>query len=58
MLIRRLGQHGDYFQGGARITAAAGIFRLKRAFGFELVDGTMTMLEQHWASIGLTGGAT
>jgi len=56
LLIRRLGQHGDYFQGGAKIAAAAGIFRLKRAFGFELVDGTIAMLEEHWASIGLIGG--
>ena len=57
-LVRRLDQQGMYFQGGTTIAAAAGIFRLKRPFGFDQVAGTIAMLEEHWASIGLTDGAS
>jgi hypothetical protein len=58
MLVRRLGQQDVYFQGGTTIAAAAGIFRFKRAWGFDRVDDTVAMLEAHWASIGLTDTAS
>jgi hypothetical protein len=57
LLVRRLGQREAYFQGGAAIVAAAGIFRLSRPLGFDRVAATITALEDHWAAIGLRNGA-
>ncbi len=52
-LVRRMGQREVYFRGGSAIASYAGIFRLKRHFGFERVDHTIAMLESHWRQIGL-----
>ncbi|MGN6817494.1 MAG: HPr kinase/phosphorylase [Sphingomonas sp.] len=56
LLVRRLDQRETYFQGGAAIVAAAGIFRLKRPLGFDRVAATIAKLQEHWASIGLGEG--
>lgn len=57
VLVRRMGQREVYFRGGSAIASNAGIFRLKRHFGFERVDHTVSMLESHWRQIGLLDDA-
>ena len=57
VLIRKLGQEQIYFRGGAAIAASAGIFCLKRRFGFAAMPATIKMLEDHWAQLGLTDSA-
>lgn len=54
ILIRRMGQQQKYFQVGAAIARAAGIFTLARPLRFTAMDDTVAMLEAHWADTGLT----
>ncbi len=57
MLVRRMGQRQAYFQVGAAIAHAAGIFTLTRPLRFSTMDETIARLEAHWAEIGLTPAA-
>ncbi|WP_404366772.1 HPr kinase/phosphorylase [Sphingomonas sp. MMS24-J45] len=54
VLVRRMGQRQAYFQIGAAIAHAAGIFTLSRPMRFSAMDDTVSWLEAHWAEIGLT----
>lgn len=54
VLVRRMGQRQTYFQVGAAIANAAGIFTLARPLRFSAIDETIATLEAHWAEIGLT----
>lgn len=54
VLVRRMGQRQAYFQVGAAIAHAAGIFTLTRPLRFDAMDETVAQLEAHWAEIGLT----
>lgn len=55
MLVHRFAQRDVYFRGGTAIAASAGIFRLSRRLTFDDMPGTIAMLEEHWARIGLAG---
>lgn len=57
VLVRRMGQRQAYFQVGAAIAHAAGIFTLARPLRFSKMDETVARLEAHWAEIGLTPAA-
>lgn len=57
VLVRRMGQRQAYFQIGAAIAHAAGIFTLARPLRFNAMDETVARLEAHWAQIGLTPAA-
>jgi hypothetical protein len=57
VLVRRMGQRQAYFQVGAAIAHAAGIFTLARPLRFSAMDETVARLEAHWAEIGLTPAA-
>ncbi len=57
VLVRRMGQRQAYFQIGAAIAHAAGIFTLARPMRFDAMDDTVSWLEAHWAEIGLTNAA-
>lgn len=57
VLVRRMGQRQAYFQVGAAIAHAAGIFTLMRPLRFSAMDETVARLEAHWTEIGLTSAA-
>lgn len=57
VLVRRMGQRQAYFQIGAAVAHAAGIFTLARPMRFNAMDDTVSWLEAHWAEIGLTNAA-
>ena len=57
VLVRRMGQRQAYFQVGAAIAHATGIFTLARPLRFSAMDETVAQLEAHWAEIGLTPAA-
>ena len=53
ILVQRMGQREAYFQVGAAIAHAAGIFTLARPMRFGKMDETIARLEAHWSEIGL-----
>ena len=57
VLVQRMGQRQAYFQVGAAIADAAGIFTLARPMRFSKMDETVATLEAHWIDIGLTAAA-
>lgn len=56
-LVRRMGLREEYFRAAAAIVGAAGVFELRRPFGFAAMPRVIGWLEDHWAAIGLTARA-
>lgn len=56
-LIRRMGLREEYFRAAAAIVNAAGVFELRRPFGFAALPRMIGWLEDHWAAIGLMARA-
>ena len=54
VLVRRMGLREEYFRAAAAIADAAGVFELRRPFGFAAMPRVIGWLEDHWAAIGLT----
>ena len=56
-LVRRMGLREEYFRAAAAIVNAAGVFVLRRPFGFVAMPRVIAWLEDHWAAIGLMARA-
>lgn len=56
-LVRRMGLREDYFRAAAAIVGAAGVFALRRPFGFAALPRMVDSLVDHWVEIGLTARA-
>ena len=57
LLVRRMGQRAAYFQVGAALANAAGVFTLTRPMHFGAMDDTIARLEAHWVEHGLLPAA-
>lgn len=52
-LVHRMGLQGAYFKAMAAVANTAGVFLLRRPFGFAAMPRVVDWLEDHWAEIGL-----
>lgn len=57
LLVRRLGQHAQYFKAATAIVRSAGVYRLTRRLDFALIPESLGWLQSHWSEIGLLGGS-
>ena len=53
-LAWQMGLREQYFRAAAAIVGAAGVFELRRQFGFAALPRVIGALEDHWAASGLT----
>ena len=56
-LVRRMGLQEEHFRAAAAIVDAAGVFELRRPFGFAAMPLVVGWLEDHWVALGLTARA-